>query len=93
MLILQSKNKNSQNGIKGVIDSLKVALDRLHDEIKADEKGKAEFDLVMGQLETRKNDLLQRIKMNEEWAKQYGKFSIIVCFIRHNFRKLFSCVL
>lgn len=60
-----------QNAIKGVIDTLRGQLNRLEAEIKADEKGKWEFDLVIGQLENRKKDLQQRIKMNEEWAKQY----------------------
>ncbi|GMH94620.1 hypothetical protein TrST_g5775 [Triparma strigata] len=61
----------TSNGIKGIIDTLRGQLARLEAEIKADEKGKWEFDLVMGQLETRKADLQKRIKMNEEWAKQY----------------------
>ena len=59
------------NGIKGIIDTLRGQLARLEAEIKADQKGKAEFDLVIGQLSTRKEDLLSRIKQNEEWAKQY----------------------
>ncbi|GMH70963.1 hypothetical protein TrRE_jg4471 [Triparma retinervis] len=61
----------TSNAIKGVIDTLRGQLNRLEAEIKADEKGKWEFDLVIGQLENRKKDLTQRIKMNEEWAKQY----------------------
>tara|TARA_B110000305_G_scaffold224537_1_gene270178 strand:- start:425 stop:676 length:252 start_codon:yes stop_codon:yes gene_type:complete len=47
----------TSNGIKGVIDTLKGQLARLEMEIKIDEKGKSEFDLVIGQLETRKRDL------------------------------------
>ncbi|GMH74332.1 hypothetical protein TL16_g06435 [Triparma laevis f. inornata] len=61
----------TSNGIKGIIDTLRGQLARLEAEIKADEKGKWEFDLVMGQLSNRKKDLQKRIQMNEEWAKQY----------------------
>jgi len=46
-------------------------LARLEAEIKADEKGKWEFDLVIGQLEVRKRDLEKRVAMNSEWAQQY----------------------
>ena len=61
----------TSDGIKGIIDTLRGQLSRLETEIKRDEIGKAEFDLVIGQLQTRKSDLLQRVKMNDEWAKQY----------------------
>eukprot|EP00518_Triparma_eleuthera_P017223 CAMPEP_0197555034 /NCGR_PEP_ID=MMETSP1320-20131121/12530_1 /TAXON_ID=91990 /ORGANISM="Bolidomonas sp., Strain RCC2347" /LENGTH=156 /DNA_ID=CAMNT_0043115995 /DNA_START=46 /DNA_END=513 /DNA_ORIENTATION=- len=63
----------TSNGIKGIIDTLRGQLARLEQEIKADEKGKWEFDMVIGQLETRKRDLTKRIEMNEEWAKQYDR--------------------
>ena len=63
----------TSNGIKGVIDTLKGQLARLEMEIKADEKGKFEFDLVIGQLETRKRDLQKRIDMNNVWAAQYDR--------------------
>ena len=32
-----------------------------------------QFDLVIGQLETRKKDLLKRIEMNNVWAAQYDR--------------------
>ena len=43
----------------------------LQAEIKADTEAKAEYDVVIGQLETRKRDLVTRVKTNTEWAKQY----------------------
>jgi hypothetical protein len=61
----------TSNGIKGVIETLRGQLNRLEAEIKADERGKWEFDLVIGQLEVRKRDLTKRIAMNTEWASQY----------------------
>ena len=57
--------------IKGVGDTLRTQLNILSADIKAAESGKAEYDKRLGRLETRKADLLARIKKNEEWIHTY----------------------
>lgn len=62
---------STASGIKGVLDNLRMQLQILDAEIKADEKSKAEFERHLGLLETRKTDILTRMRGNEEWSKQY----------------------
>jgi hypothetical protein len=59
--------------IKGVLDDLSVKLSILDADIKADKKGKADYDKLLGRLEARKADLLNRIKESEAWADNYDK--------------------
>lgn len=57
--------------IKGVLDNLRVQLHILDADIKADKKGKADYDRLLTQLETRKAELEARVKENEIWADVY----------------------
>ena len=59
--------------IKGVLDDLAVKLSILDADIKADKRGKADYEKLLGRLETRKADLLNRIKDSEAWADNYDK--------------------
>jgi hypothetical protein len=57
--------------IKGVLNNLRVQLQVLDAEIKADIKGKADYDKTLKVLETRKAELLARIDTNNSWAKNF----------------------
>jgi hypothetical protein len=57
--------------IKGVLDNLRVQLHILESDIKADQKGKFDYDKLLGQLESRKADLEARVKERETWAEVY----------------------
>ena len=69
MIILDA----TAQSIKGVLDDLTVKLSILDADIKADKKGKADYDKLLGHLESRKADLLHRIKESEAWADNYDK--------------------
>eukprot|EP00602_Paraphysomonas_sp_CaronLab_P007813 CAMPEP_0185031050 /NCGR_PEP_ID=MMETSP1103-20130426/18289_1 /TAXON_ID=36769 /ORGANISM="Paraphysomonas bandaiensis, Strain Caron Lab Isolate" /LENGTH=137 /DNA_ID=CAMNT_0027566411 /DNA_START=132 /DNA_END=545 /DNA_ORIENTATION=- len=62
---------STASAIKGVLDNLRMQLQMLDDEIKADEKSKAEFERHLNVLENRKSDILSRINANKEWSKNY----------------------
>lgn len=57
--------------IKGVLDNLRNQLHILDADIKADKKGKADYDKLLKQLETRKAELEARVKESETWADVY----------------------
>lgn len=57
--------------IKGVLNNLRVQLQVLDAEIKADIKGKADYDKTLKTLETRKAELQARIEHNKGWAKNF----------------------
>jgi chromosome segregation ATPase len=59
------------SGIKGVLDNLRVQLQILEEEIKADEKSKAEYERRLNQLEQQKEDITKRMAANAEWSKMY----------------------
>ena len=59
--------------IKGVLNNLRVQLSVLDANIKADQKGKQDYDKVLKQLETRKKELEDRIKNNNEWATNFDQ--------------------
>ena len=59
------------SGITGVIGTLKSNLAELEREIRADEKGKFDFDKELMKLERRKEDIKKRMKANKEWADKY----------------------
>mmetsp|Transcript_2472 Transcript_2472/g.2433 ORF Transcript_2472/g.2433 Transcript_2472/m.2433 type:complete len:146 (+) Transcript_2472:91-528(+) len=62
---------STASAIKGVLDNLRMQLQILDSEIKADENSKAEFERQLNILEQRKNDIQSRIRANEEWSKNY----------------------
>eukprot|EP00605_Chrysophyceae_sp_TOSAG23-4_P000458 GSChrysophyteH1.ASY1.ANO1.516.1 assembled CDS len=57
--------------IKGVLNNLRVQLSALDAEIKADQKGKQDYEKVLKQLETRKKELEDRVEHNIAWAKNF----------------------
>jgi hypothetical protein len=57
--------------IKGVLNNLRVQLTVLDAEIKADIKGKADYDKTIKRLETRKAELQARIETNTTWAATF----------------------
>jgi chromosome segregation ATPase len=57
--------------VRGVLDNLRTQLQILDDEIKADLRSKAEYDRQLAILETRKDDLRNRVKQNTEWLNVY----------------------
>lgn len=61
----------TSTSIKGVLDTLKMQIKMLDDEIKAMEKSKLEFERHLGLLEKKREDLLSRVKFNTEWASTY----------------------
>lgn len=62
---------STASAIQGVFDNLRMQLQILDNEIKADEKSKAEFERHLQILLQRKEDIEIRIKQNEEWSKSY----------------------
>eukprot|EP01041_Mallomonas_annulata_P003067 gene3067-6014_t len=61
----------ASSGIKGVLDNLMTQLSIVEDEIKCDEKSKAEYDRQLSILKIRKEDIKKRMQKNEEWLKTY----------------------
>ena len=57
--------------IKGVLNHLRVQLSVLDAEIKADQKGKQDYEKVLKQLETRKKELEDRVEQNIAWSKNF----------------------
>jgi septal ring factor EnvC (AmiA/AmiB activator) len=62
---------STASAIQGVLDNLRIQLQMLDDEIKADEKSKAEFERHLKILHQRKSDIQAKIQANEEWSKNY----------------------
>jgi flagellar motility protein MotE (MotC chaperone) len=62
--------------VKGVIDTLRVQVGALESEIKADLESKAEFERHLKVLETRKQDLLARIKSNKTSIQDFDSTNI-----------------
>mmetsp|Transcript_34937 Transcript_34937/g.51063 ORF Transcript_34937/g.51063 Transcript_34937/m.51063 type:complete len:146 (-) Transcript_34937:246-683(-) len=59
------------NGIKGVFDHLRDQLNQLENEIKADEKGKVDYERQIAVLQKRKEDLQARMEKNRQWMEGY----------------------
>ena len=59
--------------IKGVTEDLRVKLNILNAEIKADNKSKEEFERHLGLLQKRKDEILFRMKENDAWASTYAR--------------------
>jgi hypothetical protein len=59
------------SGIKGVLDNLRMQLQILDQEIKADERSKAEYERTLNILETQKEDITKRMAANQEWSAMY----------------------
>ena len=57
--------------IKGVVDTLRMKIKVVDDDIKASQKNKMEFERHMGMLEKKREELLRRVKQNEDWIKTY----------------------
>jgi hypothetical protein len=62
---------STASAIQGVFDNLRMQLQMLDGEIKADEKSKAEFERHLQILRQKKADIEVRMKANEEWSKSY----------------------
>lgn len=62
---------STASAIQGVFDNLRIQLQMLDSEIKADEKSKAEFERHLQILSQKKADIEVRMKANEEWSKSY----------------------
>jgi len=61
----------TSQSIKGVLNNLRVQLQVLDAEIKADQKGMKDFEKVLKQLEMRKQELQARVQHNIDWAKDF----------------------
>jgi len=61
----------TSQSIKGILNNLRVQLQVLDGEIKADQNGMLDFEKVMKQLETRKKELEDRVQHNTEWAANF----------------------
>ena len=59
--------------VKGVLDNMRVQLQILESEIKADLKSKAEYDKQLLLLDARKLDLQNRVIANTEWLQLYDR--------------------
>jgi chromosome segregation ATPase len=62
---------STASAIQGVLDNLRIQLQMLDNEIKADERSKAEFERHLKILNQKKTDIEMRIQANEEWSKSY----------------------
>jgi hypothetical protein len=62
---------STAQSIKGILNNLRVQVSVLDAEIKADIKGKADYDKVLKVLEARKLELLARVEHNKAWATNY----------------------
>ena len=63
---------HTASSVKVVLGNVRVQLQILDDDIKADLKSKAEYEKQLKNLENRKADLLARIKSNNEWLHTYN---------------------
>ena len=59
--------------VKGVLDNMRVQLQILESEIKADQRSKAEYDKQLTVLDARKLDLQNRVIANTEWLQLYDR--------------------
>jgi len=59
------------SNIKGVLDDLRVQIGILDADIKASEKSKMEFERHLSMLETKRDELQNRVKQSNEWAATY----------------------
>jgi len=63
--------KSMSNGIKGVLDSTRMKLKMLEEEIRADNRSKAEFERRIRQLTIEKEECEERLKSNGDWMVTY----------------------
>ncbi|RHY50747.1 hypothetical protein DYB34_011018 [Aphanomyces astaci] len=69
----ESSNMNrSTSGIAGVLDSLKGKIDILDHEIKADQKGKKDYEDELFKLNTRKQDLTAHLTECQRWIDLFA---------------------
>lgn len=55
------------SGIGGVLENLQMKIDMLDREIKADEKGKQEYDDLLLRLSKRRDDLQTKLRESHTW--------------------------
>ena len=64
--------------VKGVLDNVRMQIQILDAEIKAEIKSKMEYERQLAKLETRKADLSTNIKNNTEWVERYSYFESMI---------------
>ncbi|ETW00073.1 hypothetical protein H310_07501 [Aphanomyces invadans] len=67
-----STMNRSTSGIAGVLDSLKGKIDILDHEIKADQKGKKDYEDELFKLNTRKQDLTAHLNECQRWIDLFA---------------------
>ncbi|KAJ8598937.1 hypothetical protein CTAYLR_009851 [Chrysophaeum taylorii] len=67
------KMNSTASGIVGVVESLRIKLEVLDGEIKADEKGMAEYERQIKQLQIQKEEIQKRLDANKVWAENYDR--------------------
>ncbi|CAK4076906.1 unnamed protein product [Aphanomyces euteiches] len=69
----EASNMNrSTSGIAGVLDSLKGKIDDLDAEIKADRKGKKDYEDELFKLNTRKQDITAKLNECQRWIDLFA---------------------
>lgn len=64
---------STASGIVSVVESLRIRLEAVEQEIKADELGIADYEREIAALESQKKELEKRLKKNREWAVRYDR--------------------
>ncbi|OQS06088.1 hypothetical protein THRCLA_20445 [Thraustotheca clavata] len=69
----EAANMNrSTSGIAGVLETLQGKMDVLDKEIKADMKGKKDYEDELFKLQTRKEDILVKLKECQRWTDLFA---------------------
>ena len=67
------KLNSTANGVAGVIETLRIKLQVLDSELKADEDGKAEYERQIVRLKIKRDEIETRVKASKQWAEQYDR--------------------
>lgn len=89
-----TKMNSTSSGIGGVLDNLKSKLAVLNFEIRADEKGKKDYDDQLNALRREKAAIQKRLSANEQWASNFerdvGPFEKKYAEMTHDMAGLYS---
>jgi hypothetical protein len=58
--------------VKGVLDTVRMQIKMLNQEIKSDNKSKMEYERQLERLEVRKADLQRNIEANSQWIERFA---------------------
>jgi len=67
------KMNTTASGIVGVVESLRLKLELLDNEIRADENGISAYERQIKKLSIERQDIQKRLQENEAWAATYDR--------------------